>query len=100
MLHGTVHLYVTPLFSEITELKGSHNCNKTATENLMLQLYCTCENRINKLIPAYIDTVFNTYSTVVDGRSCNLHSRSFGHASVHPWSYYMIHNRPVIPLQT
>ena len=37
----------------------------------------------------------DTYSTVVDGRSCSLHCRSFGHAWVHPWSY-----QPVIPLQT
>jgi len=37
----------------------------------------------------------DTYFTVVNGRSCSLHGRSFAHAWVHPCSY-----KPVIPLHT
>jgi len=41
------------------------------------------------------DSLQDTYSTVVDGRSCSLHCRSFGRAWMRRWSY-----DPVIPLQT
>jgi len=37
----------------------------------------------------------DTYSMLVDGRSCGLQCYSVGHTQLYPWS-----NQPVIPLQT